>query len=138
MNIWQSIQKIFYNRRKRKCNLTFPLFCKVHGVKFADRQGSLAQSRAGDELQIVHTPTANAPFTVHVYSIPLNRVIGYLDERLAEKLVYLFGKDFCRDGKIEQITGGAPTYKYYGCNLQILETKTMMNGYDDFSHLYGG
>lgn len=135
MNIWQRIKKYFYGRRKKKLGLTFPLFCKVHGVKQADRQGALAQSRAGDLLQIVHVPTESYPCNVYVYSVAINRVLGYLHEGLSEKFVTLFGKNFCRDAVIENITGGAPEYKYFGCNIRILETCGYMKGCKDFSLL---
>lgn len=87
-------------------------------------------------MQIVHTPSDARPFSVCVYSVPLNRVLGYIEDELAEKLVYAFGRGFCRDGEIEQITGGAP-YKYRGCNIRLLETQYFMEEHEDFSHLRG-
>ena len=111
--------------RKTQCaqnNLPFPLFCKVHAVKSPDHQGAIAQSRVGDKLQIVHTPTAERPFCVTVYNITLNRVLGFVEADLAEKLTRAFGQDFCRDGEVEQITGGPP-YKYYGCNIRVMDTQ---------------
>ena len=137
MNIWQSVRNFFYNRRKKKCAIIFPVFCKIHGVTSPDRQGALAQSGTGDELQLVHVPLEKYPFNVYVYSVPLNRVLGYLDEILAEKLVYLFGKGFCRDGEIEAVTGGPPQYTYFGCNIRIMESAVLMKDCEDFSHLFG-
>ncbi len=102
----------------------------------AERQGAIAQSRAKDKLQLVHAPVESYPFNVYIYSIPLNRVLGYLEKRLSEKLVKLFKKGFCLDGVIENITG--EQYAIRGCNLQIFETRTMMSNVNDFSHLYGG
>ena len=123
-----------YKQRLQKLRLQFPIFCKVHAVKSADHQGALAQSRAGDGLQLVHVPTEAYPFGVCVYSIPLNRLLGFLDAKLSEKLVYAFGEGFCRDGEIEEITGGPP-YKYYGCNLRVLDTQELLNG-EDLQHLH--
>ncbi|MBQ8295903.1 MAG: hypothetical protein IJX87_05670 [Clostridia bacterium] len=137
MSIWTNIKTYFLFRRIRKTGLDFPHSCKIHGVKNPDRQGALAQSGDGDELQIVHVPIENYPFNVYVYSIPLNRVLGRLENRLSEQLVYIFGKGFCRDGEIEDILGGAPDYDYFGCRIRILLSRTMMNDCDDFSHLYG-
>ena len=136
MKLRAFFQRLFYQRRLKKCGVSFPLYCKAHGVTPPDRQGAIAQSHAGDLLQIVHVPVDGYPFNTYVYSVPLNRVIGYLDETLSEKLVYLFGKGFCRDALVENITGGAP-YEYFGCNIQILESMCFMKDCADLSHLYG-
>ena len=123
-----------YRRRLKKSGLYFPLHCKVHGVKHPERQGGIVQSQQGDPLQLVHVALPDYPYNVYVYSISLNRVLGYLDETLSKKFVYLFGKGFCRDGYVEKITGGEP-YKYRGCNIQILETAVFLEGEQDFSAL---
>ena len=125
-----------YLQRLKETGVRFPVFCKVHCVKSPDHQGAIAQSRIGDPLQIVHTPSDEYPFKVAVYSIPLNRVLGYIENELAEKLVYLFGRDFCRDGEVETITGGDP-YKYYGCNIRLTDEQEFLNDTEDFSHLHG-
>ena len=91
-------------------------------MKSPDHQGAIAQSRVGDRLLIVHTPTKERPFCTSVYSVTLNRVLGFIDEALADKLTLAFGDEFCRDGEVEQITGGAP-YKYFGCNLRLMDTQ---------------
>ena len=143
MNIFQYFQEKrrekqeekAYLARLQQTRLQFPIFCKLHGVKSPDHQGAIAQSRIGDHLQIVHTPSQERPFLVCAYSVPLNRILGYIDESLAEKLTYAFGRDFCRDGEIEQITGGAP-YKYYGCNVRLMDTQYFMEDCEDFSHLH--
>ena len=129
------ISKFLYRRKCKKLNLTFPLPCKVHGVKNAESQGAIVQSKAGDKLQLVHLPKENYPNNVYVYSIPLNRILGYLDERLSQKLVKLFKKDFCIDGVIEKITGENHTVR--GCNLRIFDTRVMMSNVHNFSHLHG-
>lgn len=131
----KSISTFLYRRKCKRLNLAFPLFCKVHGVKNADRQGAITQSQSGDRLQLVHVPKENYPHNVFVYSIPLNRVLGYLDKRLSEKLVKLFKKGFCIDGVIENITG--ETHAVRGCNLRVFDTCTMMSEVQDFSHLRG-
>lgn len=125
-----------YEARLKQTNLRFPIFCKIHGVKSADYQGAIAQSRVGDHLQIVHAPSDIRPFCTYVYSIPLNRVMGYLEEALSEKLVYAFGRGFCRDCEVEQITGGPP-YKYYGCNIRLMDSQEFLEDMEDFSHLHG-
>ena len=109
----------------KNLGLTFPLFCKVHAVKSPDHQGAIAQSRVGDHLLIVHTPSEDRPSCVSVYNVSLNRVLGYIEEGLSEKLVTAFGDNFCRDGEVEQITGGAP-YKYLGCNVRLMDTQDFL------------
>ena len=134
--IQKNIRKLLYSHKKRKLGLRFPLLCKVHGVKTADRQGALRQCQALDALQLVHVPFADYPHNVYVYSIPLNRVLGYLEKDVAEKLVALFGENFCRDGEITEIVGGG-TMKYVGCRLRVLESMEKMQNVTDFTHLYG-
>ena len=129
------IKRFFYLRKCEKLGIYFPILCKAHGVTFSDRQGALAQSHAGDKLQLVHVAKENHPFNVYVYSIPLNRILGYLEKGLSKKLVKLFKKGFCLDGAIEKITG--ETHSVFGCNLRIFDTQTMMSNVHDFSHLHG-
>ncbi len=129
------ISKWLYQCKCKRLKLSFPIPCKVHGVKTATGQGAIAQSKSGDKLQLVHLPKENYPNNVYVYSIPLNRILGYLDEGLSQKLVKLFGKEFCSDGVIEKITGKNHTVR--GCNLRIFDTRTMMSNVHDFSHLHG-
>lgn len=143
MNIFTYLQKKriqkqeekAYSLRLAQTKLRFPILTKIHGVKGTTQQGALAQSRAGDKLQLVHVPTEQYKFSVSVYSIPLNRLLGHLDEELCKKLVFLFGEGFCRDGEIERLTGGAP-YKYIGCIVRVLDTQFYMEDCEDFSHLY--
>lgn len=129
------ISHFLYRRKCKRLGISFPLLCKVHGVKNAYSQGALAQSKAGDRLQLVHIPKENYPFNVYVYSIPLNRILGYLEKRLSKKLLKLFKKGFCIDGVIENITG--ETHAVRGCNLRIFNTRIMMSDVEDFKHLHG-
>ena len=134
--LWKNrIRRFFYERKRKALELSFPLYCKIHGVKNADSQGALAQTRAGDRLQYVHVPVENYPYNVYVYSVALNRVLGYLDKALSKRLVKLFKKGFCRDAVVENRTGGG-THTYFGCNIRLLETADMMEG-SDFSALRG-
>ncbi len=141
MYIWTNIknfhQRLIYRSRKKRFGLRFPLYCKIHGVKNADHQGAITQSRAEDALQIVHSPTKDYPYNIFVYSVNLNRILGYLHPDLSKKLVRLFGKGFCRDAFIENVTGGRQSnYKYLGCNIRIVESMRNMQNINDFSHLY--
>ena len=124
-----------FARRLKKSGLEFPILSKVNGVGSGDRQGALAQSAQGDGLQIVHTPLKKYPHNTYVYSISLNRVLGYLDKELSQKLQYVFGDGFCLDGELCERLGGPPQYDYFGCNICIFDTKTLMKDVDDFAHL---
>ncbi len=86
-------------------------------------------------MQLVHVPTKDYPFNVFIYSVNLNRLLGYLKNDLAKSLVKTFGKGFCLDGVIDKITGGKPRYEYFGCNIRIFDTKAMMENVD-ISSLY--
>jgi hypothetical protein len=121
--------KFFVWYRQIKYDLRLPAYSKIRGVTFSDRQGALAQSRKGDRLQLVHVPDNGFPYNVYVYSIELHRLLGYIDQPLAEKLVLVFGEGFCRDGEIVEVTGGPPQFPYFGCNIVIFKTMDMMNPY---------
>lgn len=139
MSIYSYIKE-YLNGRKKKRRLhaavgDFPILTKLHGVKSPDRQGALAQSAEGDGLQLVHVPLPEYPHNVYAYSIPLNRILGYLDKPLAESLLEYFGNGFCLDGETVHITGGAP-YAYFGCEILVFPSKSFLSDCKDFSHLY--
>ena len=134
MGIRAFFKNLFYQRRLRKSGLHFPLIREVRGERFADFQGALFQSAEKDALQIVHTPNQLYPHSVYVYSITLNRLIGYLDKDTSTALIGLFGKNFCRDGRIYRITGGKE--KNYRCRIYIHESCQLMAHVQDFSHLH--
>ena len=140
MLIFTKLKNIFLAWRKekrlQKLKIYFPVYCKLYRVSSVERQGALAQSRAGDKLQVVHTPCPNAPYNVYVYSITLNRVLGCLQEEFSKKLVSALGENFCRDAVIENITGGAPMYELRGCNLCIFDTMEYMDNEVDFQSLH--
>lgn len=140
MSIFQNVQlqtkRLLYRMKKRCLGLQFPLYCKVTGVKKPTYQGALVQSKDGDRLQLVHLPSEEYPFCVFVYSVTLNRVLGYLEKDVSKKLVKLFKKDFCRDGVIYKIVGGGE-YKYFGCRILVYETMDIMRSVQDFSTLRG-
>ena len=50
-------------------------------------------------------------------------------EELAEKLVYVFGKDFCLDGAIDKIIGGPPM-KYRGALIRVFDNNVFMENED--------
>ena len=95
--------KLVSRLRAKRLKMRFPIMSEVFGVDYAEHAGALAQSAVGDPLQLVHTPTKNHPHNVFVYSIELNRILGYLPKTLAKELKYVFGKGFCLDGEICEI-----------------------------------
>ena len=133
MNIFAFLKKRKTENTKES-GLHFPLFCKLHAVKSLDHQGGIAQSRIGDKLLIVHTPTDERPFCTSVYSVELNRVLGFIEDALAEELFRAFGENFCRDGEVEQIVGGPP-YKYYGCNIRVMDTQDYIEDLKELSSI---
>ncbi|MBQ8429399.1 MAG: hypothetical protein IJX30_04825 [Clostridia bacterium] len=128
---WENYKRC---RRQKKSGLSFPVRDKIHGVKFGDYQGALAQSANGDELQLVHVPLPDYPHNTYVYSISLNRILGYLEKELAEKLVYIFGEGFCLDGEIDEIIGGPPL-KYRGAYILVHDDNVMLEGCE-LTHLH--
>jgi hypothetical protein len=119
MGLFKKFLQITEPKRARICGVSFPLITKLKSVRFLDRQGALAQSRDGDRLQFVHTPEENNPNLVYAYNVELNLILGRLEEKLAEKLVYVFGVGFCVDGEILKITGK----EIFGCNVVIYDTR---------------
>lgn len=81
-------------------HVSFPYVCRLRDDQNPAFRGARFAAREGDELQIVHLPSAETPHAVFVYSVPLNRVLGQLSKRSAETLVKLFGKNFCADGEL--------------------------------------
>ena len=136
MHIRTSLKNCIKYLQKRLLGVSFPKRTTLRGVCFADRQGALAQSRSGDLLQVVHTPLEKLPYNVYVYHISLNRILGYIEKPLVKKLIKLFGKNFCRDGKIVNRTGGPP-YPHYGCVIDVYESMDYLKSQEDFSHLHG-
>ena len=125
-SFWETYKRC---RRQKKSGLDFPVLTKLHGVKLRDRQGALAQSKSGDQLQFVHVPKPDHPYNTYVYSIPLNRILGYLDKELAEKLLYIFGEGFCLDGTLDKIIGGPPM-KYRGALIRVHDDNVFMENAD--------
>ncbi len=128
---WENYKRC---KRQKKSGLSFPVRDKIHGVKFGDYQGALAQSRKGDDLQLVHVPLPEYPHNTYVYNISLNRILGYLSKELAEKLVYIFGEGFCLDGEVHEIIGGPPL-KYHGAYILVHEDNVLMENCN-LTHLY--
>ena len=120
----------------KKSGLVFPLQRTLRGTKSLDRQGALLQTQPNDELQFVHVPLKAYPYNTYAYSVYLNRVLGYLDQDTAKKLVYVFGEGFCLDGEIKTLTN-KETDPFISAVVRIYDGKTMMSDIDDFKPLRG-
>ena len=133
MSVWSNLKRIFRRLIYGNKPLQFPIYCKLHGVKKSTRQGSLAQSHEEDGLQLVHVPLQDYPHNVYAYSIPLNRVLGYLDKELAEQLVAEFGVDGMDDITVRAVgifaAGHHDEITISGINdLDVMYGKTIVKG----------
>lgn len=97
MSIFETPKRFF---RRLFRGLSLPIETKIFGSAFPDFQGALQQSEIDDQLQIVHLPLEKYPYNAYVYSIPLNRILGYVPKELAEDLLYVFGDGYCLDGEL--------------------------------------
>ena len=84
MKLKRFFKRLLIRWRKKKYDLRFPVCCKAHGVSFADRQGALAQSRSGDELQLVQVPVENYPQNASGYVCAV-----VLEQGIVVRAVYL-------------------------------------------------
>ena len=124
MKFHSFLKKLFFRCKRKLCRAKFPVYAFVCGIKDPAAQSALLQSREGDELQIVHAPYAENDYAVFVYNIEIGALIGTLSDPLAQRLLSLFGKEFCIDGDILEITGG----NFRSCKLRIYDTSEMLQG----------
>ncbi len=122
MNLFNKFLRLTEPKRSRICGVKFPHITKLYEVRKEDRQDWLRQTRDGDLLQLVHTPDEERPALVYAYNIELNCILGVVEETLAEKLVYIFGKGFCVDGEVLKVTGK----KILGCNIALYDTRNFL------------
>ena len=120
------LKNCIFSLKKRLFGFPHP----TRAVRVKYRQGAIIQSKSGDLLQLVQVEN-----TCYIYSIELNEILGELEPVLCKKLIKIFGKGFCLDGKILGIAGGPP-YAYYGLVLEIYDTKTYLAEIEDFSPFY--
>lgn len=131
------LRKIFIPFRLWRRGISLPLLTTVYGVSNPNSQGALAQSRVDDQLQIVHTPTERHKHNVYVYSIELNRILGYIEKELAKGLVAVFGNGFCLDAVIEEIVGGTNETDPFGAQIIVLQSTSFMLPYlNDLPHYH--
>ena len=121
MNLFTKFLRLTEPKRSRICGVKFPYITKLIEVRKGDRQGWLRQTREGDALQLVHTPNEKNALLVYAYNIELNCLLGKINDKLSEKLVYVFGNGFCVDGEVKKVTGD----KILGCNIIIYNTRTL-------------
>ena len=135
MSVKNPFKRISVFFRKLFKGLSLPCKGFVYGTSNASSQGALAQSHEDDKLQLVHVPTEYHPYNTYVYSIELNRILGYLDRELAKTLLSVFGEGFCLDGKISEIWGDGKETPF-GFSVTVYQTMSFMTPYlDDIPYL---
>lgn len=102
-------------------DVELPMFTKLVGVTFDDRQSNIENSQVGDELLIKHQPLDKYPEATIAINTRTNQILGSIKKDLAEMLVLEFEKDFELVGKIADITGDKD--RHFGCNIQIISKK---------------
>lgn len=102
-------------------DVELPMFTKLVGVTFDDRQSNIENSQVGDELLIKHQPLDKYPEATIVINTRTNQILGSINKNLAEMLVLEFEKDFELVGVIKDITGDKN--RHFGCNIQIVSKK---------------
>lgn len=128
-----TLKKLYLKIRCFFLGISFPLEDRLFCCSDADRQGALAQSRAGDCLQIVHI-RVNDKFAAIVYNIPLNRIIGCTGKQLTQDLLRIFKNGFCLDGEIAGISKDGNGKLQ--CAIRIFNSAAMMSPYlEDLPYL---
>ena len=112
--------------------ISFPFPCRLKNDVSVEFCGARHQSREGDELQIVHLHSPEAPLAVFVYSVPLNRVLGQLTKHASQTLIKAFGKGFCVDGELHARIQDGEDFRI---ELLVFNRQSLMNN-ADFSSLH--
>lgn len=121
------LSKLYMSIRRRLVGLSFPVEDDLFRCFSFDAQGALAQSLVSDELQIVHVRLGNKRFAAYVYSIRLNRLLGEIGKQLTQDLLKIFGKGFCLDGEIAEIS--KDDGEKFRCSVRVFDTSSMMKPY---------
>lgn len=99
-------------------DVELPMFTKLVGVTFDNRQDNIKNSQIGDDLLITHKPTSEYPEATIAINTRTNQILGSIKKDLANMLVLEFGNNFVLIGKIADITNGKDNK--FGCNIQII------------------
>ena len=121
------LSKLYMSIRRLFVGLSFPIEDDLFRCFSFDSQGALAQSAPGDELQIVHIKLEEKRFASYVYSIRLNRLLGEIGKQLTQDLLKIFGKGFCLDGEIAEIS--KDDGEKFRCVVRVFDTSDMMKPY---------
>lgn len=98
-------------------DVELPMFTKLVGVTFDNRQENIKNSQIGDDILITHKPTAEYPEATIAINTRTNQILGSIKKDLAKMLVLEFENNFVLIGKIADITNGIDNK--FGCNIQI-------------------
>lgn len=129
------LSKLYMRIRRRLVGLSFPVEDDLFRCSDFDSQGALAQSEISDELQIVHVRLDEKRFAALVYNIKLNRLIGELGRQLTQDLLKIFGKGFCLDGEIADLS--KDENGKFRCAVRVFDTAEKMRPYlEELPYLY--
>ena len=103
----------------RPGSVTFPIYTKVKGVTFENRQEHLKESKDGDILIVRHAPLPEFPSAVEIVNQRTGKQLGYIGSDLAQELIDEFGEGCSFNSEITEITGGSEDKSTLGCNLVI-------------------
>ena len=120
LNALSEINKILEEQAESTIvsNVEFPIYTKVRGVTFNNRQQYLEDSCQYDDILIKHIPQINYPEAMIVVNQRTEDILGHLSADLANQLLNVYGKGCKFYGIIEEITGGGND-KNLGCNISI-------------------
>lgn len=100
-------------------SVNFPIYTKVKGVTFENRQAHLAESQNGDILIVRHAPLPKFPNAVEIVNQRTGKQLGFIGAELAQELIDEFGEGCSFNSEITEITGGSEDKSTLGCNLVI-------------------
>lgn len=95
-----------------------PIYTKVVGVNYENRQEYLKQVNTDDLLILEHTPIEQHENCISVIHKTSNNVLGFINKELADDLIKTYGKGSKFYGLVTMRTGGGEN-KSMGCNIQI-------------------
>lgn len=95
-----------------------PIYSKIVGVAYENRQEYLKLVNADDLLILEHTPIEEHENCISVIHKTTNNVLGFIGRELADNLINRYGKGAKFYGLVTMRTGGGEN-KSIGCNIQI-------------------
>lgn len=100
-----------------------PIFTKVVGVSYDNRQEFLKQCFVNDGLLIKHKPIENHPEALEVIHLSTGNKIGYIKSQLATDLIIRFGEGVSFNGCVTR--RNLSEDGICGCNIQIMSVNNI-------------